>query len=144
MLAHLHSVRRGASLTNGPDFLGILYHTTIRGEEPCSRSTEDTFGEPVILVLVCLVNQILGVTIALEIIRDKIEVAVVNNAINKRRELVGITKTVTLNGIKHLAKIVVELEFAVVVSMAQIFNVFRQVTEEEDILLADFSCNLVC
>lgn len=128
--------------TNRPHLVSILNHTTIRSEETSPCRTENTLGEPIVLVLVRLVDKILGIAIALEVIRDEIEVAMVDNTVDKRRELVGISEAVALDGIKDLTEIVIELEFTVAVVMTKVFDVLRKVTEEENVLLTNFSGDL--
>jgi len=54
-----------------PDLISILHHATIRSKVSCPRDTENTLCKPLVLVLVGLVNQVLGIAIALEVIRDK-------------------------------------------------------------------------
>jgi len=66
-----------------PDLISILHHATIRSKVSCPRDTENTLCKPLVLVLVGLVNQVLGIAIALEVIRDKVEITVINDTINE-------------------------------------------------------------
>lgn len=71
--------------------------------------------------------------IAVEIVWNKVVVTLVNDAVAESGKTASIAKLATFDGIEHLGEVRVKLEFAVVVGVAQILNIFCQIAEEEDI-----------
>ena len=66
----------------------------------------------------------------------------VSNAIDKCTELSCVAKHAFTDDLEDARELWVELEAGVPVCVTQIFHVFRQVTEEEDVVFADFACDL--
>jgi len=91
------------------------------------------------LVLVGLVNKNLGLIVGVEIIGDKIVVAMVFNGTDKSAERARIAKHATLDGLEDLEKVGVKHMLTVVVRVPKVFHVLGEVTKEEDIVLSDFT-----
>lgn len=79
--------------------------------------------------------------IATEVIGDEVVIAVVGDGTYKSREGACVTEHVGMDGIKHFEKIGVESVGAVMVFMAEVLDVFRKVSEEEDVIFANFAGN---
>jgi hypothetical protein len=126
---------------NIPNHLRILINTPIGAEESHARHTSNAFSDPLLLVLEALINELLRLAVACKIVRDKIVVTVVNNSVQKSRELVGVTKRAFLNLIEYGGKRFVELIVAIDVAVAEFFDIFGKVPEEEDVTVANFAGN---
>jgi hypothetical protein len=124
-----------------PDLLSILLNASIGAEEAHPRHSCDCLGEPFLLVLVRLIDEILRVDVALEIIRDEIVIAMFYNAVDQSTELTSIAECTIADGVEDPFQLRIDLEAAVEVSVTKILDVFGEVAEEEDIILADLSCN---
>jgi hypothetical protein len=122
-----------------PDTLRILVNATITAEETHARHTRDTLADPLVLVLVGFVNESLGLIVAVEIIRDEVVVAVLFDGPDQSCERAGISKRVLLDGLKDGLEVRIKGVGAVVVCMAKILHILGQVTEEEDVVLANFT-----
>lgn len=124
---------------NVPDALRILVDAAVRAEEAHSRHTLDALGDPALLVAVGLVNELLRLDIAVEIIRHEVEVAMVADGRDHAHEVVGLTEGALLDGLEHLDEVGVDGVSAVGVVVANVLDVLGKVTEQEDVLLADFA-----
>lgn len=56
--------------------------------------------------------------------------------------MTSIAEHIALDSVKYLLEIFVQFEFAVCVSMAEVFHILGKVTEEENIILSDLACDL--
>ena len=65
-----------------------------------------------------------------------------NNGIKKRREVASITERAASNCIKYFSQVRVKPEIAVEMSVAKLFDIFRQIAEEENVLLSNLSGDL--
>lgn len=135
---NLRLLRRNNRL-NIPDHLRVFIDAPITAKEAHPAHTRDALGQPLFLVLVCLINQILRLAVAVEVIRDKIVVAMVNDCTRECRKGSRIAEHATLDSCENLLELFVELVVAVDVSMAELFDVFCQVAKEEDVIFADFA-----
>ena len=122
-----------------PDTFCILLNTTVAAKETHPRHTSDALLEPGVLVFVGLVHKGVGLDVAVEVIADEIIITLIDDRVAKGAESAGIAKTPAFDGVKDLSEIRVKFEGAIVMSMAEIFNVFGQVAEEEDVIFADFA-----
>lgn len=77
--------------------------------------------------------------VAVEVVADEVVVAVVANGADEGGELVGVAEGVGLDGVEDFDQVRVDGMGAVVVCVAQVFDVFGQVAEEEDVVLADLA-----
>lgn len=122
-----------------PNALSIFINTSITTEEAHSRNTQDSLGDPLILVLVRLIDQSLRLDVTVEIIRDKVIVAMVFDSANEGSERTGVAKGVGFDTFEDLGEVGVESVRAVGMGVAEVFDVFRKVAEEEDVVFADFA-----
>lgn len=122
-----------------PNTLRILVNATITAEEAHTSHTGDALGEPLILVLVGFVNEGLGLVVAVEVVRDEVVVAVVFDGSDESTECTSVTESAFLDLLEDGAEVWVESVRAVVVCVAEILDIFGQVTEEEDVVLSDFT-----
>jgi hypothetical protein len=76
-----------------------------------------------------------------EIIRDEVVIAMLFDSGDESRESACVTKSTFLDFIKDLGEIRVEDMWTVGVGVAEIFDVFGEIAEEEDVVLADFACD---
>ena len=66
----------------------------------------------------------------------------VDDGVAEGSEAVGVAKGVGLDGVEDFGEVGVEGEGTVVVGVAEVFDVFGQVAEEEDVGFADLACDL--
>lgn len=62
-----------------------------------------------------------------------------DNAVQESREALSIAKFTRMDCIKHIGKVWVEVVLRVNVRMAEVFDVFRKVTEKEYVLFANLA-----
>ena len=125
-----------------PDTLRVLVDAPITREKAHTRHARDALANPLVLVLVRLVHQILGLDVAVEVVADEVIVAVVGHGVDEGGELALVAKAAAADGVEDLDEVVVEVEVAVVVGVAEVFDVFGKVAKEENVGVADFSGNL--
>ena len=77
--------------------------------------------------------------VGVEVIRDEVVVAVLIDGANERREVRAVAEHVVSDCLEDTLQIRVQLEVAVEVAVTQILDVFGEIAEEEDVLLADFT-----
>lgn len=63
----------------------------------------------------------------------------INDAVKKRRKRARIAEGTRVDAVKHGSESRVELVFLVEVSVAELIDIFGEVAEEEDVVLADFA-----
>lgn len=80
--------------------------------------------------------------VAIEVIGNQVVVAMVHDAIDESAECICVTEHAVLDGVEHILKVGVELELGVEVGVAEILDIFREVAKQEDVLLANLSCDL--
>jgi hypothetical protein len=122
-----------------PDHLRILLNTAITTKEPHPRHTLNRPPRPPLLVPIRLVHQILRLHVAGEVVAHEVVVAVVGDAAAQRAEAAAVAEGVGADGGEDRGEGGVERECAVGVSVAQVFDVFGEVAEEEDVGFADFA-----
>jgi len=148
---HLQTIRQLCSLlhmrkqqgllfehTHIPNHLGVLINTPVRAEEAHAGDAGDGLGEPGLLVLVGLVDEPVRVDVALEVVRDEVVVAVVDDGVDERGELARVAEGAGLDGVEGALEHGVQVEFGVEVRMPEVLDVFGEVAEEEDVFFADF------
>ena len=84
----------------------------------------------------------MSLNVRIEVIRDQVVVSMICDATAQCREAVGVSKHASLDRVEDLCKVWIELEIAKVMSVAEILNVFCEVTKKEDIGLANFTGDL--
>jgi hypothetical protein len=91
-----------------PDALRIFINTPITAEEPHARHTSDTLSNPLILVLVRLVDQRLSLVVAMEVIGDEVVVAMFFDCTDEGGESAGITEGIGLDFLEDFGEIRIE------------------------------------
>ena len=122
-----------------PDTIRVFHYTAITGEESHAGHAGNALADPLVLVLVGLVDKVLGLDIAVKVVADQIIVAVVGDGVDQGRELVLVAEAAAANGVKDLGQVRVDVEMAIVVRVAEVLDVFGQVAEEENVGVTDFA-----
>ena len=122
-----------------PNHLRILINTPITTKEAHPAHTSNALRQPLLLIPKRLINQILRLAVAVEVIRDEVVIAMVDDSIRECREGARITKHTALDGVEDLFEFFVELVVAVDVGVAELVDIFGEVAEEEDVVFADFA-----
>ena len=125
-----------------PDHIRILLDTPVTAEETHPTNASDALFKPSVLVLVRLINECMGLNVAVEVVRNEIVVALIDDRVAQSAEAVGIAEFTTFDGIKDFGEVGVEFEVAIGVGVPEVFDVLSEVTEEKDVGLADFASNL--
>ena len=84
----------------------------------------------------------MGFDVAVEVVGDEVVVALVDDGVAQGAEAVRVAEPTALDGVKDFGEVRVEFEVAVGVGVAEVFDVLGEVTEEEDVGLADFAGDL--
>lgn len=126
---------------NIPDTLRILINHAIRGEEPHPRNAGNALAYPLLAILERLVYHLLRLDVRIEVVRDKIVVAMLGNGSEKSREVRGIAECAGANSIKNTGELRIESEAAVHMFVPDFFNVFGEISKEKDVLFANFAGN---
>lgn len=66
----------------------------------------------------------------------------VDDAVEERTKALGVAECALVDGVEDGRELGVELVVRVEMGVAEVFDVFCQVTEQEDVLLADFARDL--
>lgn len=122
-----------------PDTISVLISDAIHREESHARDRENGLGQPLILIQEGLVDHRVRGDVGVEVIRDEVVVAVLIDGANERREVRAVAEHVVSDCLEDTLQIRVQLEVAVEVAVTQILDVFGEIAEEEDVLLADFT-----
>jgi hypothetical protein len=125
-----------------PDALRILVNTPVTREEAHPRHGGDGLCSPFLRVLVALIDELLRLDVRREVIRDKVVVAVVNDTVEQSRKPLGISECSLVDAVEHFGELRVELVVRVEMCVSEVLNVLSEVTEEEDVLLANLASNL--
>ena len=80
--------------------------------------------------------------VGVEIVRDEVVITVLFDRAYQRGEISFVAEHIVFDCVEDALQLWVQLEAAVEVSVAQVLDVFSEVTEEEDVLLADFAGDL--
>jgi len=81
-----------------PDHLSILIDTAVAREEAHPTDSRDALGQPPVLILVRLVDELVRLDVAVKVVRHEIVVAVLDDAVDERRELAGVAKGAGADG----------------------------------------------
>lgn len=107
-----------------PNHLRILLNTAITTEEPHPRHANNTLTNPLLLIPIRLIHQLLRLDIGIEIIADEIIIAVVGDTIAKSAEARGVAEGVGFYSVEDTREVRVQGEGAVGVCVAEVFDVF--------------------
>lgn len=75
----------------------------------------------------------------MEIIRNKVIIPMILDGGDESRERSNVAKGVGLDAVKHGLELRIHRRFVVGMCVTQVFDVFGEVAEEEDVVLADFA-----
>lgn len=122
-----------------PNLLCVLVDATVTAEETHAGHAGDGLGDPLLLVLVRLVDEVVRLNVAVEVVRDEVVVAVVADGRDEGLEVGRRAKGALLNRREDLGKVLVDRVGAVGVCMAEILDILGQVAKEEDVALANLA-----
>jgi hypothetical protein len=122
-----------------PDAISILVDCTIAREEAHPADACNALGDPSILILVTLVNEILGFEVAFEVVRYQVVVTMINNGINQSLELICTSELSASNGVEDSLKSSVDGLGGEAVSMSEILNILSNVSEQEDVVFTNLT-----
>ena len=125
-----------------PDTLSVLVNATITAEEAHSCNRGDAFGNPLVLVAIGLVDELVRLDVAVEVVRHEVVITVVAHGSHHGAKVLRVAKCALLNFLEYLFKVRVDGVGAVCVRMAEILNIFSQVSKQEDVAFSDFTGNL--
>ncbi len=80
--------------------------------------------------------------VAVEVIADKIVVSMLEDCVDEGREVALVAEGALLDRLEDFPQIGIDLVLAVVVCVAEVFDILSQITEEEDVALPDLAGNL--
>jgi hypothetical protein len=136
----IHSVHPvGSVRLDIPDALRILIDTPITGEESHPRHARDRLADPLLLIPIRLVHERLRLNVRVEVIADQVKVAVVFDGADEGGEGTYVAKRALPDLVEDRLEVGVERVLAVSVVVAEVLDVLGEVTEEEDVLLADLA-----
>ena len=122
-----------------PNHIRILLNTPVTTEKAHTRHTCNALADPLLLVLIRLIDHLLRFAVTRKVVADEIIIAMINDGVAKGSEAVGVAKGVGFDGVEDCGEVGVKVEGAVVVGVAEILDVFRKVAEEEDVGFSDFA-----
>lgn len=139
MCCALVSGQHGLSV---PDTLGVFVDASIAAEETHACDRSDTLRNPLILITVCFVDQLVRLNVAVEVIRNKIEIPVLSHSSNQGAKVMRASERALLNFLEYLLKVRINCMRTVGVGVSQVIDIFGQITKEEDVAVSDFPSNL--
>tara|TARA_R110002003_G_scaffold42_3_gene3084 strand:+ start:14478 stop:14738 length:261 start_codon:yes stop_codon:yes gene_type:complete len=74
-----------------------------------------------------------------KVIRNEVVVAVFNDAVDESREFLSVAKGAVVDVVEDNGELGIELVVAVEMGVSEVLDIFCEVAEEEDIVLADFT-----
>lgn len=122
-----------------PDHLCVLVDAAVAAEEAHAGDGGDALCQPVLLVAVGVVDELLGLDVRGEVVRDEVVVAVVDDAVDERAEAARVAEGAGLDRLEHGRQLRVKLVASVKVGVAQLVDVLGKVAEEEDVVLANLA-----
>ena len=121
---------------NIPNAFRVLLNASITCKETHSCHACDALANPLILVLVRGVDQVMRLQVTLEVVGDEVVVAMFSNAADEGRECSYVAKLAALNYVEDLLQLRVDIILAIEVCVAKVFNILCQIAEEKDVLIA--------
>jgi hypothetical protein len=122
-----------------PDTLRILVDATITAEESHSSNANNSLANPLILVLIGLVDQCLSRDIGFKVVGDEVVVTMILDCANQGTERTRVAKCTLFYLVKDLGKVGINGMAAIIVSMTKILNILSEISEQEDVFLANFT-----
>ena len=117
----------------------ILLNTPITTKKPHACHTRNTLLQPSRLVLIRLIHQLMRLNIRIEIVGHEVIIPMIGDRIAQRGKAARVAKGVGFDGVEDASEVRVEGEGAVGVGVAEVFDVFGEVAEEEDVVRGDFA-----
>jgi hypothetical protein len=74
-----------------------------------------------------------------KVIRNEVVVAVLNDAVDESREFLSVAESAVVDVVEDNGELGIELVVAVEMGMSEVLDVFCEVAEEEDVVLADLT-----
>jgi hypothetical protein len=74
-----------------------------------------------------------------KVIRNEVVVAVLNDAVDESREFLSVAENAVVDVVEDNGELGIELVVAVEMGMSEVLDVFCEVAEEEDVVLADLT-----
>lgn len=124
---------------NIPNTLRILINTPITREEAHARHTRNTLRQPLILIPIRRIHQLLRLDVAAEVIRHEVVVAVLLDRRDQVAERPRVPERVRLDAVEDRAEVRVQRVRGVRVRVPQVLDLLGEVAEEEDVVLADLA-----
>lgn len=100
-----------------PNHIRVLIDATITAEEAHASHRDDRLLDPLLLVLVRLVHEVVRLDVAVEVIRNQVVVAVLANSSHHGAEVIGRAKCPLLDLHKHLLQVRVNGVISIVVGV---------------------------
>lgn len=125
-----------------PDALRIFVDAAVAAEEAHTGYRGDRLLDPLLLVAVGIIYQVMRLDIAVEIIRHQIVIAVVADSRNHGAKVVRSAESALLNLLEDLLKVTVDGVGSISVRVTQVFDILGQGTEQENVVLTNFTSNL--
>lgn len=123
-----------------PNRLSILLNTPITTKPTHTTNRRNRLRQPSLLIAIRLVNEPVGIEVALKIVRDEVVVAVVDDRVDEGGELGGVAEGAGADRVEDAGELGIEVEVcAVEVVVAEVVDVFGEVAEEEDVFFAYFA-----
>lgn len=124
---------------NVPNAIRILDDASITRKEAHPTDAGDALADPLILILVGLVDERMRSDVAAEIIADQVVVPMISDRVDQSRESALIAKHARPDGFKHFGESRIDFMRSVVVLMPKVLDVLGQVAEQKDVGFADFA-----
>lgn len=112
-----------------PDALCILINAAIAAEEAHAGNRNDRLLGPLFLVLERLVNKIVRLVVAVEVIRHKVVIPMVAHSCDQSTKVIDRAKGALLDLGKHLLQVRVDGVRAILVGMTKVLDILREVAK---------------
>lgn len=134
-----HLIPLSKKRLNVPDLLSVFINAPITSEEAHTGNRSDTLGNPLVLVAISLIHEAMRLDVALEIVRHEVVISVLANCGNHGAEIMRGAKCALFNLVEDFVEIRINNLGAILMCVAQVFNVFGEIAEEENVAFADLS-----
>lgn len=127
---------------NVPNLFGVLIDTAVAAEEAHPSYARDRLGDPVLLVLVRLVDQRVCFDVAVKIVRHKVVITMVPDSRDERFEIRRCAEGALLDFGEDRNQVWVKGMSAVRVRVTEILDILGKVSEQKDVVLPNLPGNL--
>lgn len=122
-----------------PDTISVLISHTVHGKEAHAGHRCNRLGQPLFLIQEGFIDHLLRGDVGVKVIGDEVVISVLLDGVRERGEIIFVAEHIVLDSVKDALELRVQLEVAVEVSVAELFDILGEIAEEEDVLLADFA-----